>query len=193
MRIYQRCKFITGGLILLVGISQICTADVDVDIQANIINNTCQVTVENNGNIHLPIVTLSYFNTPSAGLSPTDDTGGKSFKIRVTDCNHADADNLHFRFSPRSGIFPPGSRQVFINETQPAQGGAGNVGVVIFSDATHINVLNADGTSDVVYDVSAQSSSQYLTDYLFYARYQNTGTASAGLVTSNVLVDVTYD
>ncbi|MFG6032309.1 fimbrial protein, partial [Salmonella enterica subsp. enterica serovar Minnesota] len=51
----------------------------------------------------------------------------------------------------------------------------------------------SDGNSNVVYDVSGKSSSLYLTDYQFYARYQNTGAVVSGVVTSNVLVDVSYE
>lgn len=66
-------------------------------------------------------------------------------------------------------------------------------GIVIFSADYKTNVLNSDGSSNVVYDVSGKSSSLYLTDYQFYARYQNTGAVVSGVVTSNVLVDVSYE
>jgi len=66
------------------------------------------------------------------------------------------------------------------------------VGIVIFSDAFKTNVLNSDGTSNVIYDVSG-SSENYIKDYGFYARYQNVGTITSGAVMSNVLVNVSYE
>ena len=65
--------------------------------------------------------------------------------------------------------------------------------MVIFSSDYKTNVLNSDGSSAVMYDVSNKSSAQYLTDYQFYARYQNIGAVTAGIVTSNVVVDVKYE
>jgi len=57
---------------------------------------------------------------------------------------------------------------------------------------TFPNVLNSDGTSNVIYDVSG-SSENYIKDYGFYARYQNIGTITSGAVISNVLVNVSYE
>jgi type 1 fimbria pilin len=82
---------------------------------------------------------------------------------------------------------------VFANEIPASGGGAENVGVVIFSEKDNTNVVNASGTSDVIFDVSNQTESQYLTNYNFYARYQDTGIVSAGKVTTSVLVSVTYN
>ncbi|HKM96465.1 MAG TPA: fimbrial-like protein [Buttiauxella sp.] len=195
----QHCRSRAAYLLsfLLSGLfSSLCNADMDVNLTANIINNTCYISVDNNGNINMPIVSTGYFNArgnPPSPLMPTDTAGGTPFNIKVDDCedwSKGNANRLHFKFRPQSGTFPPESRQVFINE---ASGGANNVGVVIFSDTTNKNVLNPDGSSDVIYNVEDKTSSQYLTNYTFYARYQNTGPASAGRVTSNVLVSVVYD
>ncbi|AYN27516.1 fimbrial protein [Buttiauxella sp. 3AFRM03] len=185
--------------ILASGTSLACEAGVDMNINANIINNTCNVTVENNGSVHLPTVSRDYFSprgNPPAPLSPTDAAGGQPFKITVDDCVdwvQGEANRLHFQFKPVSEQFPAQSKQVFINEASPSSGGAENVGVVIFSALTNTNVLKSDGSSDVIYDVQDQTSSEYLTDYLFYARYQNTGVVSAGRVASNIMVSVIYD
>lgn len=186
----------TAAFLLLAAMSGDGHANVDVNIKANIINNTCQITVENSGYVPLPIVSLDYFNSrgnPPSPLLPTDAASGTPFKIRVDDCaswNAGYANRLHFQFRPRSSLFPSGSNQVFINESSE---GAENIGVVVFSDSTNKNVLNTDGTSDVVYDIEDKTESQSFIDYLFYVRYQNTGPASAGKVTSNVLVSVNYD
>jgi type 1 fimbria pilin len=168
----------------------------DVNITANIINNTCYISIDNNGNIPMPIVSLSYFNdrgNPPSPLLPTDAVSGTPFNIRVEDCedwSSGEANRLHFTFQPRTGVFPASSRQIFINESS---NGAKNIGVVIFSAVTNTNVLNSDGMSDVIYDVEEKTSAQYLTNYQFYVRYQNYGPASAGEVTSSVLVSVVYD
>ena len=80
------------------------------------------------------------------------------------------------------------------NDKELEGDGAKNVGLVIFSDTFHQNVLKPDGSSDVVYDVTSQQKNfAYLTDYDFYARYQNTGAITAGRITSNVLVNVIYE
>jgi hypothetical protein len=54
-------------------------------------------------------------------------------------------------------------------------------------------VVNTSGTSNVIFDVSDQTESQYLTNYNFYARYQSTGIVSAGKVITSVLVNVIYN
>ena len=93
-------------------------------------------------------------------------------------------------FSPQSGFWP-GQNQVFKSD-DTAAGAAKNVGVVVFSEKYKKNVLNNDGTSKITYDVSGQDTA-FLTDYQFYARYQNIGVVAGGVVTSKVLVDVTYE
>lgn len=199
MLFHLRCRLrlpYLFGFLLSGTFPLICNADMDVNITANIINNTCNISIDNNGNIHMPIVSLSYFNDrgkPPSPLLPTDAASGTPFNIRVEDCedwSFGEANRLHFTFQPRTGAFPASSRQIFINESS---NGAKNVGVVIFSAATNTNVLSSDGMSDVIYDVEEKTWSEYLTNYQFYVRYQNYGPASAGTVTSSVLVSVVYD
>lgn len=187
------------GLVLLMGLagglqpgaSQ--AAGVNVNLTANIVNSTCALTVENGGEIYLPTVMRSWFynSDNSDRYSPTDEAGGTPFKIHVDNCDDGTSiKQLQFRFSPQSG-FVDNQKQVFKNDA--LSGAAQNVGIVIFSDAYKTNVLNNDGSSKVIYNVDGQKSSNYLTDYQFYARYQNTGAVTAGIVTSKVLLDVSYE
>ena len=169
----------------------------DVNFSARIVNNTCQISLDNGGDITLPTVMRSWFynSDGSDRLQPTTDAGGTPFTIRVEQCDAVGSggntlQSLHFQFSPQSGI-TAGNKQVFINEA--GNGAATNVGVVIFSATYHTNVLNNDGESDVEYDVKGKSADDYLTEYAFYARYQNTGAVSSGKVLSNVVVNVTYE
>ncbi|MFL4365778.1 fimbrial-like protein [Enterobacter asburiae] len=190
------------GLVLLMalagvtlpGISQ-AGSGLDVNLTANIVNSTCQLSIENGGEIYLPNVMRSWFyNTDGSDrFTATDDAGGTPFKIHVDDCygdNTSIAKKLNFSFSPQSGFWP-GQNQVFKSE-DGAVGSAKNVGVVVFSEKNKTNVLNSDGTSKVIYDVSGQGGA-FLTDYQFYVRYQNIGAVAGGIVTSKVLVDVTYE
>lgn len=189
------------GLVLLIGLATghlpgIARADggMDVNLTANIINSTCKLTVENGGDIYLPVVMRNWFynGDSSPRFSPTDYAEGTSFTIHVDDCHQSSGGGtgikqLQFSFSPQSG-FAGNQKQVFKND-DATSGAAQNVGIVVFSSAFKTNVLNSDGSSKVVYNVGAD----YLTDYQFSARYQNTGEVTGGLVTSNVLVDVNYE
>jgi type 1 fimbria pilin len=109
----------------------------------------------------------------------------------VVSCDTAPAGSgsqqLHFQFAPKFGVNPV-NKQVFANNA--TQGQANNVGVVVFSEEYHSNVLKSDGSSDVGYDLSGKA--RFPADYTFYARYQNTGDVSNGVVTSNVVINVTY-
>ena len=166
----------------------------DVTITANIVENTCQLSLSNNGEIHLPIVSRSWFynDNGTSRLQPTDAAGGTRFSVNIESCasDISTIGTLTFRFQPQSGIWPTESQQVFINETPSASGGAQNVGVVIFSSSEHRNVVNNDGTSAVA--IAVPDPSSYIGQYDFYARYQNTGAVSAGKITSHVLVDAIY-
>lgn len=188
------------GLVLLAGltsglasgVSQ-ASAGLDINLTANIINNTCQLSLENGGEIYLPTVARAWFyhSDGSSKYAPTDDAGGTPFNVRLEDCaDNSSIKQLMFSFTPQSGFWS-NQNQVFKNDA--TVDAAQNVGIVIFSADAKTNVLNSDGSSNVVYDVSEKSSSQYLTDYQFYARYQNTGVVVSGVVTSNVLVDVSYE
>ncbi|HFF3787908.1 fimbrial-like protein [Enterobacter mori] len=178
---------------ILPGVSQ-AGSGLDVNLTANIVNSTCKLSLENGGEIYLPNVMRNWFYNADGSdrYTATDDAGGTPFKIHVDDCygDSSTAKKLNFSFSPQSGFWP-GQNQVFKSE-ETAAGAAKNVGVVLFSEKYKTNVLNNDGTSKVIYDVSDQDTA-FLTDYQFYARYQNTGVVAGGIVTSKVRVDVTYE
>lgn len=188
------------GLMLLIGLMGGLLSDVaqastglDVNLTASIVNSTCKLTLENGGEVYLPNVTRAWFynDDGSSRYSPTDEAGGTPFNVRLEDCgNRNDIQQITFSFTPQSGFWG-NQNQVFKNDA--TAGAAQNVGIVIFSADKKTNVLNSDGSSNVVYDVSGKSSAQYLTDYPFYVRYQNTGDVVSGIVTSNVLVDVSYE
>ncbi|ESN16048.1 hypothetical protein L370_02112 [Enterobacter sp. MGH 24] len=163
----------------------------DVTLNANIVENTCQISIPGDGKVHLPIVGKSWFynSDGSSRLLPTDAAAGTEFSVKVESCS---TDNnikkLNFSFQPQSQRWPTSTRQVFINESSMAEGGAENTGIVIFSKDLNSNVLNADGTSSVMLD----AKTTFATEYAFYARLQNTGIVSAGKVDSHVVVNATY-
>ncbi|HCL5252299.1 TPA: fimbrial protein [Salmonella enterica] len=189
------------ALVLLIGLvgsalpgSSQASADMDVNITANIVNSTCKITLDNGGEIYLPTIMRGWFynSDNSDRFLPTDAAEGTPFTVHVDDCYQttpggSNIKQLQFSFSPQSG-FAANAKQVFKNDA--VAGAAQNVGIVIFSDAYNTNVLNSDGSSKVIYNVSGNN---YLTDYRFSARYQNTGTVTAGVVTSKVLLDVRYE
>lgn len=193
-----------GRTLLVAGVTGgICTTpcfadsegnDLDVTIKANIVENTCQISLSDNGTVHLPTVSRHWFynDDGSTRLQPGDAASGTLFSINVESCagDATTVNTMTFGFQPQNGIWPAQSQQVFINETPAVSGGAENVGVVIFSTSDNRNVVNSDGTSAVAIDVS--TAANYLTSYDFYARYQNTGVVTPGKVTSHVLVDAIY-
>ncbi|EAQ8935853.1 fimbrial protein [Salmonella enterica] len=168
----------------------------DVNFTARFLANTCLISLENGGDVTLPTVDRSWFyNTDNSDrLQPETDAGGTQFTIQVVSCDmppagSTDNQQLHFQFTPQTALNPE-HMQVFVNE---ASGNAAeNVGVVVFSAAHRSNVLNSDGSSDVLYDLSSLPEPRFPASYAFYARYQNTGPVGNGLVTSNVVVNVTY-
>lgn len=166
----------------------------DITLNANIVENTCQVSIPDDGRVHLPTVSKYWFYNADGSdrLQPTDASSGTLFRVRVDSCAGDDAvgKKLNFSFQPQSKQWPTGSRQVFINETSVAEGGADNTGVVIFSKDLNTNVLNTDGTSSVVLDAGTED---WAKEYQFYARLQNTGVVQAGKVTSRVVVNATYN
>ncbi|HFD6847986.1 MULTISPECIES: fimbrial-like protein [Enterobacter cloacae complex] len=191
------------GLVLLIGlagstlpgVSQAESA-VDINLTANIVNNTCQLSIENGGEIYLPTVARDWFynSDKSDRLSPTDDDAGTPFTIHVDNCyasstEGATISQLKFSFSPQNGFWS-NHNQVFKNDA--TAGAAENVGIVIFSEKYKTNVLKNDGTSNVIYDVNGSSGS-YIKDYGFHARYQNVGAVTSGTVVSSVLVNVSYE
>lgn len=204
MSFYIRTLWPAGRALLVMGVTGgLCTAPcfadegnsgLDVTIQANVVENTCQISLPDNGTVHLPIVSRHWFYNEdgSARLQPADAASGTLFSVNVTSCagDATTVNTMTFGFQPQGGIWPAESQQVFINDTPAATGGAENVGVVIFSTSDNRNVVNSDGSSAVTIDVS--KAANYLTSYDFYARYQNTGAITPGKVTSHVLVDAIY-
>lgn len=84
----------------------------DVNLTANIVNNTCRLSVENGGEITLPTVTRDWFynSDKSDRLSPTDDEAGTPFTIHVDDCyasstEGATINKLKFSFAPQNGFW----------------------------------------------------------------------------------------
>lgn len=56
----------------------------DVDFTANVIANSCKVTVSNGGRVILGTVTPNYF---AAGVTATTDyPGGQTFTLSITNC-----------------------------------------------------------------------------------------------------------
>lgn len=157
---------------------------------ANIVNNSCQITVTSNGQIHLGVVQTSMLTT----LPPAEYSTGTSFSIIVNECGQSTsrtATHLHLSFQPQSGVFPTKSKQAFTNDQNVSAGGAENIGVAVFDDQSRKNVLNADGSSDVIKSTSSGSTPWI---YNFSARIQPVGDEiSPGFILSNVLVDVYYD
>ncbi|EKS6889251.1 fimbrial protein [Enterobacter bugandensis] len=168
-------------------------AGMDVTLNANIVENTCQVSIPGDGKIHLPIVGKNWFYNAdgSTRLQPSDAASGTAFTVKVDSCpgEGTQVNRLKFSFQPQSKTWPADSRQIFINETSVDEGGAANTGVVIFSTDLNTNVLNTDGSSSVVLN----AKTVWATEYDFYARLQNFGPVSAGKVTSRVLVNATYE
>lgn len=173
---------------------QAADANLEMTLSANIVENTCQISVSDGGQVHLPTVGKGWFYNAdgSSRLTPSDAAAGTAFTIKVESCpgDNMTVNTLSFSFQPQSGRWPAESKQVFINETPATESGAENVGIVIFSSAHHTNVLNSDGTSDVTIDIQ---NNAWANEYEFYARPQNTGPVSAGKITSNVLVSTIYN
>ncbi|MBA3112977.1 fimbrial protein [Salmonella enterica] len=171
-------------------------ADQDVDITATVINNTCHLEVGNNGVVRLPTVQRDYFADDVT--AETDYPGGKEFSIQLIDCPVSDGkiSQVTINFSPQVGAMPAGNAQVFANDLAASDNGAKNVGLAIFSsqaDTPRANVLNSDGTTRAIYPVTAENYKNSL--WTFYARMQrilNTETITSGLLTTNVMVIISY-
>ena len=168
----------------------------NVNFSAKIVANTCLLNLKDGDNVTLPTVSRDWFyNADNTNrLQPETDAGGTPFTIQVVSCDVPTTESggskqLHIQFAPQFGI-DQANKQVFANNA--ASGQASNVGVVVFSDAFHTNVLNSDGSSDVAYDLSGKAEPRFPADYTFYVRYQNTGDVGNGVVTSNVVIDATY-
>lgn len=186
------CAAVAIGFSLLAFLGH---ADTDVEIKANIVNTSCEVSVDDNGLVNLGTKGLDYF---ASGITPEDlYEGGSTFYVHVKDCmpvSGKEPSKITLHFSPLSGSFAPGSTQIFANQEAD---GAKNVGVVIFSvnDSNNVyNVMNTDGTPRSQYDVTAADYAD--SRYSFYARMQKVLSGQSivsGVVKSSVLVSVYYE
>ncbi|ECC8921564.1 fimbrial protein [Salmonella bongori] len=189
-------KLLCGAIALGLSTSTpISHADTDVEIRANIVNTSCEVSVDNNGLVDLGTKGLDYF---ASGVTAEDlYEGGSTFYVHVKDCmpvSGKEPSKLVLHFSPLSGSFAPGSTQIFANDETD---GATNVGVVLFSvnDINNTyNVMNTDGTPRSKYDVTSANYAD--SRYSFYARMQKVLSGQpvgSGPVKSSVLVSVYYE
>lgn len=177
--------------------SPVSQANKDVDLTANIISSTCQVEVNNNGIVDLGTVTLDYF---ADNVTPeTDYAGGKNFTVNVVSCDNLQTTQSQIKldFQPQTGSLSQQNQQVFSNQYELQSTGAKNVGVVIFSaqpNTQKFNVRGTDGTSKAIY---ALPSNQVIpSTWTFYSRMQrvnNTLAPVAGMVRSQVIVNVYYE
>lgn len=197
--LFQHRNFsLAAGLITALTLSQ-CYAGQDLDLIASVTNTTCQTEISDGGAINLGTVNLSYF--PAAVTAETDYGGGKTFTIKVLDCNTATQSTtptqLKMNFIPRSGHLAEGNLQVFANDDEQVSTGAKNVGIVIFSTQTGAqpyNVLAQDGTSRTIFPITPDDLIS--STWTFYSRMQrvvNTLAPQPGEVKSSVLVDVYYE
>ncbi|TLI74661.1 fimbrial protein [Escherichia sp. E2562] len=173
-----------------------CSAGQDVDLTAQIVSSTCQVTVDNNI-VDLGTVTLDYF---SDNVTPeTDYAGGKTFTVKVISCDNLQTTQSQIKldFQPQVGAFASVNNQVFSNEYELQSTGAKNVGVVIFSAQPNeqtFNVRGTDGKSKAIYSI--QSNQVIPSIWTFYSRMQridDTTPPTAGMVRSQVVVNVYYE
>lgn len=159
----------------------------DMTITATILTNQCAIHLDS-ATVVLPTVIKSTLDEQS--LSPADYGEEAAFQVNVTGCeSDVELSALHFSIQPASGAFPAGVSQVFANDVTPQAQGAAGVGVVIFSHDSHQNVLNSDGTSDVMIPTT---QADYQKPYQFDVRYQKIGNVSAGAVSSALVINVEY-
>ncbi|EEJ9247876.1 fimbrial protein [Salmonella enterica subsp. enterica serovar Muenchen] len=167
-------------------------ADTAVDFSATVQKDTCQITINGNGTVNFATVGPDYF---ADGITAeTDYKGGEEFQIKLLSCPVSDGaiTSITFNFTPQSGQLATGNQQVFTNELPQNEGGAPNVGVVIFTTGSpRTNVLNTDGTSRATFAAATYSD----TSWTFYARMQKVLSNEAvapGKLSSRVLVNVSY-
>ncbi|WP_432700776.1 fimbrial protein [Kluyvera cryocrescens] len=176
-----------GMLLLAVGHPATAAQALDMTITANVMEDHCAIQIEPS-TVELPMIAARTLDED--GQTPTDFGSQASFNVEVTDCDDADQlSALHFSIQPASGVFPAGYQQVFANDLPVESKGAGGVGIVVFWHDGQQNVLNNDGTSDVVVPTTPDN---YRQRYAFDVRYQKIGSVSAGLVSTTLLVDVEY-
>lgn len=164
-------------------------ANTEVEFKANVLRDTCQIEADGNGTVTFATVGPSYF---ADGITAeTDYKGGKEFIIKLVSCPASDG-RITFEFTPQSGQFPAGNKQVFPNDLAPTDGGVENVGVAIFTNnSPRVNVLKTDGTSRATFTAPTYNN----TSWTFYARMQrilSTDAVGTGILRSKVLVNVYY-
>lgn len=190
-----------------------------VNFSANIINDTCEVII-NNSMVELGTVGLGYFGdhnhlgpydpgtgsyTPGDMKSPFTPEiyqgGGKEFTVTLKDCRskyRPDASELHLTVSPLAGYKLQGSsKQIFPNMLSEGIGGAVGVGVVVFyalNNGETINVLDSGGNPrDFAYDITGRDPEKDI--YTFYTRFQQIDSREVypGGVRTQVLIEAYYD
>lgn len=190
MRMYKRALLArVAGLAAALFIAPLF-ADTKVDFTANVLRDTCQIEADGNGTVTFATVGPSYF---ADGITAeTDYKGGKEFVIKLVSCPANDG-QITFEFTPQSGQFPAGNKQVFPNDLAPPDGGVENVGVAIFTNnSPRVNVLNTDGSARATFTAPTYSD----TSWTFYARMQKILSNDAvipGKLSSRVLVNVEYE
>ncbi|WP_276163394.1 fimbrial-like protein [Superficieibacter sp. HKU1] len=167
-----------------------------MEIKANIIVDSCQISLNNNKSVILDSVGYDYF---ADNITPEDDyAGGEMFYVTINNCPGSDSKNpkkLTLSFTPLSGSLSPYSNQIFTNDDET---GAQNVGIVIFSvqdPNNRFNVLKSDGSPQSIYAVS---SADDLTEknYTFYTRMQrenNARSVTGGPVRTSVWISAYYE
>lgn len=75
------CSAAAYGLWLMVPLSQ---ADTDVEIKANVVNTSCQISVDNNGLVSLGTKGIDYFANGVTAEDPYQ--GGSTFYVHVKEC-----------------------------------------------------------------------------------------------------------
>ncbi|POP41588.1 fimbrial protein [Superficieibacter electus] len=167
-------------------------ADTNVDFTANVLKDTCQIELNGGGKVNFATVSPAWF--ADGVTAETDYPGGEEFNIKLLSCPASDGaiTNVTFNFIPQSGEFAVGNQQIFANELAQNEGGAQNVGVVIFTtDSPRTNVLNTDGSSRATFSAATYSE----TNWTFYSRMQKVNSSESvvpGVLMSHVLVNVSY-
>nr|WP_318382947.1 fimbrial-like protein [uncultured Enterobacter sp.] len=183
------------------------------NFKAKIVEDTCQMTLSDNGVVELGTVDLRYFgnhySTGPAANAPShmDQTftpeqfqaGGKTFTLTLANCQASyrpDASQVHIRFQPRTGMLMGQSKQIFPNMISEGGGGATGAGVIISyvdNGGNSTNVLSPGGIPRDLYPMTPQDmENKTLT---FYTRFQQIDNriVTPGMVKSFVSVETYYD
>lgn len=169
--------------------------ETDVELTATVVKNTCSIALDNNAVIDLGSREISDFTTY---IDPeTPGSGGRSFYIRVENCEDAKGLNptkLVVRFRPLLGQLAPGTTQIFPNEEA---NGPKNIGIAIFSlqnPDNPQNVLDANGQPRSVYPWNPAAVNNQ--SYPFYTRMHRISAVApvtAGPVNTRVWVEAYYE